>query len=105
MIAVLSTRKHALLSGLLTPSHVDWNRHLHHNCDLATVQLRKVASSAELRARASFVEVHLFAVAPLPAISWPLFAMQTLRALVPAMLVNATLAQQVQEGSAALGKS
>ena len=37
-------------------------------------------------------EVHLFAVAPLPSISWPAFAIQTLRALVPAMLVNATLA-------------
>lgn len=36
----------------------------------------------------SITTVHLFAVAPLPSISWPAFAIQTLRALVPAMLVN-----------------
>eukprot|EP00439_Symbiodinium_sp_Y106_P078238 s489_g17.t1 len=36
----------------------------------------------------SITTVHLFAVAPLPSISWPLFAIQTIRALVPAMLVN-----------------
>ena len=78
-------------SGFHAPPHIDRDSHLDHDCSSATSIGKNNASHTVFSQELQLLEVHLFAVAPLPSISWPLFAIQTIRALVPAMLVNATL--------------
>ncbi|CAE7246589.1 VTE4 [Symbiodinium pilosum] len=68
-----STRRSSRLVGLLDLAKTVWDFSRPHTL-VGTI--------------ISITTVHLFAVAPLSAIDWPLFALQTVRALAPAMLVN-----------------